>query len=100
MISGERTLRSEIQIETFLNEGGHCLRHLSTDRRLISLYFLTACGGNIYIHNADSTGYVTSPNHPDHYPQHADCIWLIAAPPGKLIRLQFEGQFSIEVTPK
>ncbi|OWK03088.1 CUBN [Cervus elaphus hippelaphus] len=58
-----------------------------------------ACGGNIYIHNADSTGYVTSPNHPDHYPQHADCIWLIAAPPGKLIRLQFEGQFSIEVTP-
>ncbi|KAI4575387.1 hypothetical protein MJG53_011590 [Ovis ammon polii x Ovis aries] len=58
-----------------------------------------ACGGNIYIHNADSTGYVTSPNHPDHYPQHADCIWLIAAPPGKLIRLQFEGQFGIEVTP-
>ncbi|XP_036315022.1 cubilin [Pipistrellus kuhlii] len=58
-----------------------------------------ACGGNIYIHDVESIGYVTSPNHPDNYPQHADCIWLIAAPPGKLIRLQFEDQFNIEVTP-
>ncbi|XP_006159809.2 LOW QUALITY PROTEIN: cubilin [Tupaia chinensis] len=58
-----------------------------------------ACGGRIYIHDADSAGYVTSPSHPDNYPQHADCIWIIAAPPGKLVRLQFEDQFSIEVTP-
>ncbi|XP_036131390.1 cubilin [Molossus molossus] len=58
-----------------------------------------ACGGNIYIHDADSVGYVTSPNHPDNYPRHADCIWLLAAPSGKLIRLQFEDQFSIEFTP-
>ncbi|KAB1253791.1 Cubilin [Camelus dromedarius] len=58
-----------------------------------------ACGGNIYIHDADSAGYVTSPNHPDHYPQHADCVWLLAVPPGKLIRLQFEDQFNIEVSP-
>ncbi|XP_024431584.2 cubilin [Desmodus rotundus] len=58
-----------------------------------------ACGGHIYIHDADSVGYVTSPNHPDNYPQHADCIWLIAAPPGKLIKLQFADQFNIEVTP-
>ncbi|XP_015441120.1 cubilin isoform X1 [Pteropus alecto] len=58
-----------------------------------------ACGGNIYIHDADSAGYVTSPNHPDNYPQHTDCIWLISAPPGKLVRLQFEDQFSITITP-
>ncbi|XP_003786834.1 cubilin [Otolemur garnettii] len=58
-----------------------------------------ACGGNIYIHDADSAGYVTSPNHPDNYPQHTDCIWIIAAPQGKSIRLQFEDQFSIEASP-
>ncbi|XP_004605400.2 cubilin [Sorex araneus] len=58
-----------------------------------------ACGGNLYIHDVQSSGYVTSPNHPNNYPQHADCIWLIAAPPGKLIKLQFEDQFGIEVTP-
>lgn len=58
-----------------------------------------ACGGNIYIHDADSSGYVASPNHPDNYPQHADCIWVIAAPSGRPIRLEFEDQFSIEITP-
>uniref|UniRef100_U3KLX7 Cubilin n=1 Tax=Oryctolagus cuniculus TaxID=9986 RepID=U3KLX7_RABIT len=58
-----------------------------------------ACGGNIYIHDADSTGYVTSPNYPGNYPQNADCIWIIAAPSEKLIRLQFEDQFNIEATP-
>nr|XP_020016661.1 cubilin-like [Castor canadensis] len=58
-----------------------------------------ACGGNVYIHDADSTGYVTSPNYPASYPQHIDCIWIIAAPPGKSIRLQFEDQFDIEETP-
>ncbi|KAM5235406.1 cubilin [Ctenodactylus gundi] len=58
-----------------------------------------ACGGTIYIHDAISAGYVTSPNHPSNYPQHADCIWIITAPPGKSIRLQFEGQFSVEETP-
>ncbi|XP_008565950.1 PREDICTED: cubilin [Galeopterus variegatus] len=58
-----------------------------------------ACGGNIYIHDADSAGYVTSPHYPDNYPQHTDCIWIIAAPPGRLIRLQFEDQFNIEATP-
>jgi cubilin len=67
---------------------------------LIILSFLTACGGNVYIHDADSTGYVTSPNYPASYPQHIDCIWIIAAPPGKSIRLQFEDQFDIEETPK
>ncbi|XP_006894385.1 PREDICTED: cubilin-like [Elephantulus edwardii] len=58
-----------------------------------------ACGGNIYIHDADSSGYVTSPNHPDNYPPHADCIWILSAPPGKLVQLQFEDQFNIEITP-
>ncbi|KAL0627634.1 Cubilin [Plecturocebus cupreus] len=59
----------------------------------------SACGGHVYIHDADSTGYVTSPNHPDNYPPHADCIWILAAPSETRIQLQFEDQFDIEVTP-
>ncbi|NP_001072.2 cubilin precursor [Homo sapiens] len=58
-----------------------------------------ACGGNVYIHDADSAGYVTSPNHPHNYPPHADCIWILAAPPETRIQLQFEDRFDIEVTP-
>nr|XP_044991063.1 cubilin [Jaculus jaculus] len=57
-----------------------------------------ACGGNIYLHDVDSTGYVTSPNYPDNYPQHANCIWILAAPPGKSILVQFEDQLNIEET--
>lgn len=58
-----------------------------------------ACGGNIYIHGADSDGYVTSPNYPANYPQHAECIWILEAPSGQSIQLQFEDQFNIEETP-
>ncbi|KAK7823854.1 hypothetical protein U0070_020525 [Myodes glareolus] len=58
-----------------------------------------ACGGNIYIHDANSDGYVTSPNYPANYPQHAECIWILEAPSGKSIQLQFEDQFHIEETP-
>lgn len=62
--------------------------------------FLTACGGTIYIHDANSDGYVTSPNYPANYPQHAECIWILEAPSGRSIQLQFEDQFNIEETPK
>lgn len=61
--------------------------------------FLTACGGNIYIHDVNSDGYVTSPNYPANYPQHVECIWILEAPAGKSIQLQFEDQFHIEETP-
>ncbi|XP_077015414.1 cubilin-like [Tamandua tetradactyla] len=58
-----------------------------------------ACGGNIYMHDADAAGYVASPGHPAHYPPHADCTWVVYAPPGRLVWLQFEDEFSIEETP-
>ncbi|NP_445784.3 cubilin precursor [Rattus norvegicus] len=58
-----------------------------------------ACGGTVYIHDADSDGYLTSPNYPANYPQHAECIWILEAPPGRSIQLQFEDQFNIEDTP-
>ncbi|XP_023561215.1 cubilin [Octodon degus] len=58
-----------------------------------------ACGGNIYLHGADAAGYVISPNYPNNYPPNADCVWILSAPPGKSIKLQFEDQFDIEVSP-
>ncbi|XP_048223975.1 LOW QUALITY PROTEIN: cubilin [Perognathus longimembris pacificus] len=58
-----------------------------------------ACGGNIYIKDADSEGYVMSPNYPDNYPQHSECIWILYAPPGRSVILTFENQFNIEETP-
>ncbi|XP_072507728.1 cubilin [Notamacropus eugenii] len=58
-----------------------------------------ACGGNIYLHDSNIDGYMTSPNYPASYPSHADCIWLISVPSGRLVKLQFEDQFNIETSP-
>ncbi|XP_001377380.2 cubilin [Monodelphis domestica] len=57
-----------------------------------------ACGGNIYLHDSNTDGYVTSPNYPDNYPAHADCIWTISVPSGRLVKLQFEDHFNIEIS--
>ncbi|XP_074049030.1 cubilin [Macrotis lagotis] len=58
-----------------------------------------ACGGDIFLHDSNSDGYMTSPNYPENYPPHTDCIWTISAPSGKLVKLQFEDQFNIEISP-
>uniref|UniRef100_A0A8B9UD24 Cubilin n=1 Tax=Anas zonorhyncha TaxID=75864 RepID=A0A8B9UD24_9AVES len=54
------------------------------------------CGGNIYINDFNPSGYTTSPNYPDSYPPHVDCVWTITAPNGHAVELQFEDQFYIE----
>ncbi|NWR74432.1 CUBN protein, partial [Centropus unirufus] len=58
-----------------------------------------ACGGNIYVNDFNPSGYISSPNHPSNYPQHADCVWTITASNGHAIELQFEDQFYIEPSP-
>uniref|UniRef100_A0A8C0J8V6 Cubilin n=1 Tax=Chelonoidis abingdonii TaxID=106734 RepID=A0A8C0J8V6_CHEAB len=58
-----------------------------------------ACGGTIYISDSSPSGYASSPNYPNNYPQHADCVWTITAPNGGAVELQFEDQFYIEPSP-
>uniref|UniRef100_A0A8C9LFB5 Cubilin n=1 Tax=Pavo cristatus TaxID=9049 RepID=A0A8C9LFB5_PAVCR len=58
-----------------------------------------ACGGNIYINDFNPSGYTSSPNYPNNYPSHADCVWTITAPNGHAVELQFEDQFYIEPSP-
>ncbi|XP_040403063.1 cubilin [Cygnus olor] len=57
------------------------------------------CGGNIYINDFNPSGYTSSPNYPDSYPPHVDCVWTITAPNGHAVELQFEDQFYIEPSP-
>ncbi|XP_029444624.1 cubilin [Rhinatrema bivittatum] len=58
-----------------------------------------ACGGNIYVSDSNPTGYVTSPNYPNNYPQSSDCIWTITVPNGEAVQLNFTDQFEIESSP-
>lgn len=67
---------------------------------LLAIFSFPACGGNIYINDFNPSGYTSSPNYPNNYPSHADCVWTITAPNGHAVELQFEDQFYIEPSPK
>ncbi|XP_078577962.1 uncharacterized protein LOC144862917 [Branchiostoma floridae x Branchiostoma japonicum] len=42
------------------------------------------------------SGYVTSPNYPDLYPDNLVCNYHIAATPGKIVLIRFIGEFELE----
>lgn len=67
---------------------------------LLAIFSFPDCGGNIYINDFNPSGYTSSPNYPDSYPPHVDCVWTITAPNGHAVELQFEDQFYIEPSPK
>lgn len=60
------------------------------------VFFLAACGGFIELNDDDPSDYITSPNYPQNYPQNIDCIWVITAPSGEAIQIDFEDEFYIE----
>ena len=47
--------------------------------------FLPVCGGTFY----SETGIIRSPGYPQGYPHNKDCSWVIVAPPGRQIVLNF-----------
>ena len=53
-------------------------------------------GGNFFLVNLKATGVVTSPNHPDFYPNNLDKIETIEVESGKILRLEFT-HFDVEV---
>ena len=46
------------------------------------------CGGMLNA-SADGLQYFTSPLYPENYPSRRTCTWLIVAPPGHRIMLEF-----------
>ncbi|XP_056290732.1 cubilin [Pseudoliparis swirei] len=57
-----------------------------------------ACGGFIELNDGDTPGYITSPNYPQSYPQNIDCIWVVSAPNGEAVQIDFEEDIYIEPT--
>ena len=56
-------------------------------------FIFSACGGTF----SSAEGVITSPYHPNPYPQGRQCDYLIAQPPGSVINLNFI-DFDIEGT--
>ena len=54
-----------------------------------------SCGGSIQLDRDISTLELSSPNYPQVPPAHAECIWVIMAPPGKRVQLDFIDHFYI-----
>ena len=54
-------------------------------------YESSACGGQF----STPSGIIRSPYHPANYPQHRQCTYLISAPAGNVIQLQFS-DFDVE----
>ena len=50
-----------------------------------TLEFFTSCGGSFL----NSSGILTSPSHPNKYPELADCVYLITQPNGTYVNISF-----------
>ena len=53
--------------------------------------FIPACGGVL----SGEGGQITSPGYPKEYPLNKQCTWVISAPNGKAVKLQFK-EFELE----
>ncbi|OQV20099.1 Cubilin [Hypsibius exemplaris] len=54
------------------------------------------CGGELRLTDFDRTGIFTTPNFPENYPTNIECEWIIVAPGGDRIRLDFIEKFEME----
>ena len=59
----------------------------------ISIYF--RCGGSVQLDRDTNSFEFSSPNYPQVPPAHAECIWVVMAPQGKRIQLDFTDNFRI-----
>ena len=50
-----------------------------------SLQLITACGGNY----SNESGVLTSPSHPNAYPELAGCVYLVSLPNGTYVNTSF-----------
>ena len=54
------------------------------------------CGGQILL-SADQADFdFSSPNYPNVPPPHAECVWVITAPPGKRVQIDFLERFDVK----
>jgi len=54
------------------------------------------CGGHLTLTNTINSGFFMSPNYPAFHPHNVDCTWVITAPAGTQVQVDFVGDFDIE----
>ncbi|XP_060536860.1 cubilin [Cylas formicarius] len=57
------------------------------------------CGGQIILSAFDNFTEISSPNYPNIPTPHTECIWIIRAPAGEILRIDFEERFDLTNDP-
>ncbi|XP_059613843.1 cubilin homolog [Phlebotomus argentipes] len=58
-----------------------------------------ACGGTIHLTEDVNSTVITSPNYPNIPHPHTECVWLIFAPNGESMNVDFEERFDLTRSP-
>lgn len=58
------------------------------------------CGGTFILSELENERHISSPNYPNIPPPYSECFWIISAPPGESLRLDFEERFDITESPE
>ncbi|CAG9855166.1 unnamed protein product [Phyllotreta striolata] len=73
---------------------------LSNDGFKLKYQEVTAdCGGRIELSKYNNFTEISSPNYPNVPTPHTECEWLITAPSGEVLRIDFEGRFHLTYRP-
>jgi len=52
-----------------------------------------SCGGEVSVD--DNWSFVSSPGYPTNYKEGQECSWLVTAPPGQHVQLEYIGTFDL-----
>ncbi|GAB0086814.1 Cubilin [Sergentomyia squamirostris] len=75
--------------------GGNHRSHFSLTYREVS----QGCGGPIHLTEFANNTVITSPNYPNIPHPHTECIWIVFAPNGESLKLDFEDRFDLFRSP-
>uniref|UniRef100_A0A7G3AGB7 Cubilin n=1 Tax=Lutzomyia longipalpis TaxID=7200 RepID=A0A7G3AGB7_LUTLO len=75
--------------------GGNFRSHFSMTYEEVSL----SCGGTLHLTEDVNNTVITSPNYPNIPHPHTECVWIIFAPNGETIKINFEERFDLTRSP-
>ncbi|XP_034244978.1 cubilin [Thrips palmi] len=53
------------------------------------------CSREIRLLDSGAAERIATPNHPNIPNPHTECVWLVMAPPGRRVRMDFDGRFDV-----
>ncbi|XP_069688891.1 cubilin [Periplaneta americana] len=86
--------------ETTGNKLGITFKGATFDASFKLLYreVSVACGGRVQLTPEDNSTIISSPNYPNAPPPHTECEWIVMAPAGERLHIEFLERFDVTVS--